>query len=353
MKKLLTYLLTFLGLQGLTSCQVSVFENADVKSFAAFLDEDGVVLLDVRTKDEFLSGHLSGALLVDVKQPDFLASAQKVIPAGSRVAVYCQSGKRSALAAQQLAKAGFSVTNLTGGIMQWQAEQKPITLDPAEVDAFLTPSGKVLRFHALIHASIRFEYDGKEYYIDPVQELGGRIVDFSILPQADYLLVTHEHSDHFDAPLLSQLSKPETQLVTNARCAEQLGYGQVMQNGDTLKFDNGVVVEAVPAYNTTEGHLQFHPKGRDNGYILTIDGLRIYIAGDTEDIPEMSNLKNIDIALLPCNQPYTMLPEQLVNAARTIRPKVLFPYHYGDTDVTGLPDELADDGIEVRIRHYE
>lgn len=116
---------------------------------------------------------------------------------------------------------------------------------------------------------------------------------------------------------------------------------------------NGLKVEAVPAYNTTEGRQQFHPRGRDNGYILTLDGLRIYIAGDTEDIPEMSGIKDIDVAFLPCNQPYTMTPGQLAEAARAVKPKVLFPYHYGQTDVSGLPALLKDDVIDVRIRHYE
>ncbi len=113
------------------------------------------------------------------------------------------------------------------------------------------------------------------------------------------------------------------------------------------------MVEAVPAYNTTEGRQQFHPKGRDNGYILTIDGLRIYFAGDTEDIPEMAEIKDIDIAFLPCNQPYTMTTEQLVKAAKTIKPKVLFPYHYGQTDVSMIQAQLINERIDVRIRHYE
>ena len=126
----------------------------------------------------------------------------------------------------------------------------------------------------------------------------------------------------------------------------------VLQNDQ--KATLGIIkVEAVPAYNTTQGRTQFHPKGRDNGYILTIDGLRIYIAGDTEDIPEMKDIKDIDIAFLPCNQPYTMTPEQLIKAARTIKPKVLFPYHYGQTDVSGIAGQLKGDGIDVRIRHYE
>ena len=132
-----------------------------------------------------------------------------------------------------------------------------------------------------------------------------------------------------------------------------LGYGSVMNNGDTLRLSADITLVAVPAYNTTEANKKFHPKGRDNGYVLTIDGLRIYIAGDTEDIPEMASIKDIDIAFLPCNQPYTMTPEQLVSAARVVKPKVLFPYHYGQTDVSVIPGMLKDDGIDVRIRHYE
>ena len=126
-----------------------------------------------------------------------------------------------------------------------------------------------------------------------------------------------------------------------------------MKNSDSKQIADGISVEAVPAYNNTEGHLQFHPKGRDNGYVLTIDGLRIYIAGDTEDIEEMANLKDIDIAFLPCNQPYTMTPDQLVRAAKTVKPRVLFPYHYGNTDVNTLPALLQGEGIDVRIRNYQ
>ena len=114
-----------------------------------------------------------------------------------------------------------------------------------------------------------------------------------------------------------------------------------------------ITLEAVPSYNIAEGRLQFHPKGRDNGFILTLDGLRVYIAGDTEDIPEMAEITDIDVAFMPCNQPYTMTPEQLVNAARIVKPKVLFPYHYGQRDVSGIPSQLENDGVEVRIRHYE
>ena len=203
-----------------------------------------------------------------------------------------------------------------------------------------------------MHSCIRIQYDGKEIQIDPVSKLGNRSINYAAMPKADYIFVTHEHADHYDAAALKTLSADKTQLVMNKRCADMYGSGKVMANGDKLQLAD-VSVEAVSAYNSTVGREQFHPKGRDNGYILTIDGLRIYIAGDTEDIPEMAQIKDIDIAFLPCNQPYTMTPDQLVRAAKVIKPKVLFPYHYGQTDLSSIPAQLEGTGIDVRIRHYE
>ena len=221
-----------------------------------------------------------------------------------------------------------------------------------EVDEFTTKSGKTVKFHALVHASIRIEYDGREIEIDPVRKLGNKTIDYTAMPKADFVFVTHEHGDHFDKEAIKLLSKEGTQLIMNKRCADMYGPCGVLGNYQSATFDD-ITVDAVPAYNMTEGRTQFHPKGRDNGYILTIDGLRIYIAGDTEDIPEMSKVKNIDIAFLPCNQPYTMTTAQLVRAAKIIKPKVLFPYHYGQTDVSGIASQLKGTGIDVRIRHYE
>lgn len=177
--------------------------------------------------------------------------------------------------------------------------------------------------------------------------------DYGAFPKADLILITHEHADHFDPKTIQTLSAPATRLITNKRCADMLGYGEVMANGDSKTLHAlGLTVEAVPAYNTSPDRLQFHPKGRDNGYILTIDGLRIYIAGDTEDIPEMKQLGTVDIAFLPCNLPYTMTPEQLARAAKMIAPKVLFPYHYGQTDINRVKTLLEGSGIDVRIRAY-
>ena len=154
------------------------------------------------------------------------------------------------------------------------------------------------------------------------------------------------------ADLIAALSKDGTQTIVNPSVRKMLGSGVAMTNGESRAIADGVVIDAVPAYNTTDGREKFHPKGRDNGYVLALDGLRIYIAGDTEDIPEMAGIKDIDIAFLPCNQPYTMTPEQLAKAARTIKPKVLFPYHYSDTPVGRVAQLLSGGGIDVRIRNY-
>ena len=351
MKKYFTFLLALLGLN--TACSQQNYENTDVNGFATLIQQADVVVIDVRTAKEFAEGHISGAINSDVNESDFLTKVSGLVPAGKRIAVYCRSGRRSANAAGKLADAGYNVTNLKGGILAWQKEKMAVTTDDASFDTFTTPNGKTVGIYPLLHASIRIVYDGKEIEIDPVGKLGNRTTDYASMPKADYIFVTHEHGDHFDRAAIQQLTASGTRLITNRRCADMLGYGEVMSNGDQLTITDGFSVEAVPAYNITEGHLQFHPKGRDNGFILTIDGMRIYIAGDTEDIPEMANIKDIDIAFLPCNQPYTMTTSQFVNAARTIKPRIVFPYHFGQTDISGLPAQLKADGIDVRLRPFD
>ena len=351
MKKYFTFLLALLGLN--TACSQQNYENTDVNGFATLIQQADVVVIDVRTAKEFAEGHISGAINSDVNESDFLTKVSGLVPAGKRIAVYCRSGRRSANAAGKLADAGYNVTNLKGGILAWQKEKMAVTTDDASSDTFTTPNGKTVGIYPLLHASIRIVYDGKEIEIDPVGKLGNRTTDYASMPKADYIFVTHEHGDHFDRAAIQQLTASGTRLITNRRCADMLGYGEVMSNGDQLTITDGFSVEAVPAYNITEGHLQFHPKGRDNGFIITIDGMRIYIAGDTEDIPEMANIKDIDIAFLPCNQPYTMTTSQFVNAARTIKPRIVFPYHFGQTDISGLPAQLKADGIDVRLRPFD
>jgi len=220
-------------------------------------------------------------------------------------------------------------------------------------DSFQTPGGKTVTIHHIKHASIHFEYDGMHIYADPVGTTIEPKTDVSLLPKANIILVTHEHADHYDPMALPQMYLPATALYANPSVVSKAHRGVALNNGDSIVFRQDIKIYAVPAYNTTEGREKFHPKGRDNGYILQLDGLRIYIAGDTEDIPEMANVKDIDVAFLPCNQPYTMTIDQLVNAANTIKPKVLFPYHYSDTPINQVRMRLAGSGIDVRIRAYK
>ena len=336
---------SILALLGLGSC--ADFRTVPADGFEKALSGTDVQLVDVRTPEEYAEGHIGGAVNIDVNAGGFASKALETLTKEQPVAVYC---RRSAKAAGILARKGFDVINLDGGIHAWTSAGKPVIGEgsPYEIDSFTSDSGKQVRFRALVHASILIEYDGLTIYVDPVRRLGGREIDYSALPKADLVLVTHEHGDHFDKDLLSEM---KGEVITNERCAGMLGYGSVMANGDGLSVRENIHIDAVPAYNISEGRTQFHPKGRDNGYILSLDGLRIYIAGDTEDIPEMEGIKDIDIAFLPCNQPYTMTPEQLVNAARVINPKVVFPYHYGATDLSGIPAALP--GIDVRIRQYQ
>ena len=219
-------------------------------------------------------------------------------------------------------------------------------------DTFKTANGKDVTITAIKHATMRIQYDGQEIHFDPVGKKMDPATDYKKFPKADLILITHEHFDHYDKDAVEELKKEGTEIITNPNVKKLMGYGTAVTNGESKVVLKDIKLEAVPAYNTTKGHEKFHPKGRDNGYVLTIDGLRIYIAGDTEDIPEMKDIKDIDVAFLPCNQPYTMTPGQAAAAARSFSPKVLFPYHYGTTDIRRLADLLDGSGIDVRIRDY-
>ena len=221
-----------------------------------------------------------------------------------------------------------------------------------QTDTFKTQSGKEVKMTCIKHASIMMEYDGRVYYFDPVTMLKPE-TDYTSMPKPNIIFITHEHTDHFDRMALAQLVTTNTVVYSNPAVGQMYRNSRVMHNGDSVTIGTDLTLKAVPAYNTTKGHEQFHPKGRDNGYILTIDGLRIYVAGDTEDIPEMSDLGPIDVAFLPCNQPYTMTVDQLIRAAKIIKPKVLFPYHYNDTPVSKIRVMLSGTGIDVRIRNYQ
>lgn len=330
------------------------FPTLTPDEFAQAISQSDIVLVDVRTPEEFAAGHIAGAINIDWRDSAFANQAAEHLDKSKTIAIYCKAGRRSHAAAGKLYSMGYkNIVELQGGIEAWQAAGKDILTDTYECDRFQTASGMTVKIRALMHASMWIEAGDIQIFVDPVSQLGNRSVDYTNMPSADFILVTHQHHDHLDREAINAVSDDHTQLITNKSSADILGFGLIMANSDRQQLRDKISVEAVPAYNTTEGHMQFHPKGRDNGYILTIDGLRIYIAGDTEDIPEMQTIKDIDIAFLPCNQPYTMTLEQLIRAAQTIRPKVLFPYHYSQTDFSSLPSALENENIDLRIRQYE
>ena len=222
-----------------------------------------------------------------------------------------------------------------------------------KVDEFTTKSGKKVTITCIKHACIEINYNGTEIQVDPVGFGVQPTTDYNQFPKANIILITHEHKDHFDREAITCVRTPATSIYSNTAVYNMFRNSIPLKNGDSIQYAADIKIEAVPAYNYTEGHTQFHPKGRDNGYILTLDGLRIYIAGDTEDIPEMEAIKDIDIAFLPCNQPYTMTIDQLVKVAKTIKPKVLFPYHYSQTRIEQCVMKLAGSGIDLRIRDYQ
>ena len=222
-----------------------------------------------------------------------------------------------------------------------------------KTDVFTTKSGKEVKITCIKHASMQIQYDGLEIQVDPVTDAVKPVTDYSLFPKANIILITHEHHDHFDREAIVLLRSPVTTIYSNPSVYSVFHNGIAMSNGETIEYRSDVKIEAVPAYNTTKGREKFHPQGRDNGYILTLDGLRIYIAGDTEPIPEMKQLGDIDIAFLPCNQPYTMTIDQLVEAANTIKPKVLFPYHYSETPIAQVLLKMKGSGTKVMIRDYK
>ena len=199
------------------------------------------------------------------------------------------------------------------------------------------------------HGTLMFTIGEKVIHIDPV----GREADYTTLPDADLILITHEHGDHLDPAAVAEISKDGTEVVVSGSCAGSLEGARVMQNGDAGTVA-GLQVEAVPAYNIvqmrSEG-MPYHPKGNGNGYVITFGDLRVYVAGDTENTPEMKALEDIDVAFLPMNLPYTMTPEMVADAAKAFRPRILYPYHFGETDTNELVRLLADEeGIEVRVK---
>jgi L-ascorbate metabolism protein UlaG (beta-lactamase superfamily) len=199
------------------------------------------------------------------------------------------------------------------------------------------------------HASLVFSHGGKTIHVDPF----GKLADYATLPKADLVLITHAHGDHLDPAALAAIRRPDTQVVIAPDCDGKVEGAITLQNGER-KTLAGIEIAAVPAYNlvhTRPDGTPYHPKGRGNGYVLTFGDTRVYVAGDTENVPEMKALGQIAVAFLPMNLPYTMTPEMVADAARAFRPRILYPYHFGETDTARLLALMKDEkGIEVRLR---
>lgn len=222
--------------------------------------------------------------------------------------------------------------------------------DTIEKDIIMTDNGE-LELWFIGHGTLMFKYDGMIIHIDPVSREG----DYSVLPDADFILITHEHGDHLDPDAISKILKSNTVVLCNKASAAKIENPVIMANGDMVKV-KGIEIEAVPAYNIKHERSPgnpFHEKGKGNGYILNLGDKRIYVAGDTENIPEMAEMKNIDIAFLPMNLPYTMDPEMVASAALVLNPEILYPYHYGSTNTAELIELLKGKDIDIRIRNLQ
>jgi L-ascorbate metabolism protein UlaG (beta-lactamase superfamily) len=217
-----------------------------------------------------------------------------------------------------------------------------------EKDVVKTSAGD-LEITFLGHGSLSFAFGGKVIHVDPY----GKLADYATLPKANLVLITHAHGDHLDPTALAAIRTAETAVVVSPSCEGKVEGAVVMRNGEARTVA-GIPISAVAAYNLAhkrQDGTPFHPKGQGNGYVLTFGDTRVYVAGDTENVPEMKELKDVAIAFLPMNLPYTMTPEMVADAAKAFQPRVLYPYHYGDTDTQKLLTLLAGDkAIEVRIR---
>jgi L-ascorbate metabolism protein UlaG (beta-lactamase superfamily) len=220
-----------------------------------------------------------------------------------------------------------------------------LTFGAAEPQNFSTSAGPV-KITPLNHASTLIEAGGKVIYLDPAKP-----VNFSGLPKADLIIITDIHGDHMDPDSIKAVSKGDTEIFAPPAVVQTVTTAKPVANGETKTWQSWTI-EAIPAYNIKRGPAPgklFHDKGRGNGYVLNYGGKRFYFSGDTEGVPEMRALKNIDVAFVCMNLPYTMPPEEAADAVKAFHPKVVIPYHYRGSDLSVFQKALAGTGIEVRL----
>ena len=218
-------------------------------------------------------------------------------------------------------------------------------------DSFETDAGKIT-VHPVAHASFVMETPKGVIYVDPA----GDAVQYEGKPAPDLILITHEHGDHYNEETLQAIVADATQIITNPAVMGKLSEGlkgraSEVANGGIAEFA-GMKIEAIPAYNISDDRLNFHPQGRDNGYVLNFDGFRIYVSGDTEDTPEMRTLENIDLAFVCMNLPFTMDANAAASAVSEFAPTYVYPYHYRGRDGgTQDPEAFAKMvGNEVEVK---
>ena len=213
------------------------------------------------------------------------------------------------------------------------------------VQEFETAAG-VVQITPIQHASLMIEAGGRVMHLDPWGN-----GNYDGLPPADLILITDIHGDHMDPKMVLKMAKPGSMILAPAAVAETVKGATVIRNGET-KTVGAFTIEAVPMYNVKRGPAPgklFHDKGRGNGYVVTYGGKRFYFSGDTEGIPEMRALKNIDVAFVCMNLPYTMPPDEAAEAVRAFHPKIVYPYHYRGSDLGAFQKALAGSGIDVRL----
>lgn len=211
-------------------------------------------------------------------------------------------------------------------------------------DTIQDREGNDVIFTFFKHASLSITLGERHIYTDPVSDFA----EYAHLPKGEVILITHSHYDHFDRAAVDDITTRNSTIICDKTTAEAFdGETVTMTPGMKTQLEGDILIEAIPAYNTTPGHTDFHPQSREDcGYVITLaSGTRIYIAGDTEPTPEMLALKDIDVAFLPVNQPYTMTVDQAIEAVKAIRPKIFYPYHFGQveeiTDLDRLQRELS------------
>ncbi|HVA94342.1 MAG TPA: MBL fold metallo-hydrolase [Candidatus Dormibacteraeota bacterium] len=222
-----------------------------------------------------------------------------------------------------------------------QAQTRP-------VQTFETSAGPV-KITPVYHAAVEIEAGGKVIILDPAKP-----ADFTGLPQADLILITDIHADHMDPALIKTVSKPGTEIMAPPAVVKTVTTAMPISNGETKTW-GAWTIHAIPMYNLTRGPkpgVLYHPKGRGNGYVLTYGGKRFYFSGDTANIPEMRALKNIDVAFICMNLPYTMTPAEAAAAVKAFHPKVAIPYHYRGQDTTIFKKDLEGTGIDVRLLDF-